>query len=39
MPLPGMMPGTVPATGQTGGQQPVQSQPIEKHSINELEGK
>ena len=39
MPMPGMMPGTMPANGQPGGQQPVQSQPIEKHSINELEGK
>jgi len=39
MPLPGMMPGTVPATGQPGSQAPAQSLPIERHSINELEGK
>ncbi len=39
MPLPGMMPGTVPATGQAGGQQPARAQPIERHSINELEEK
>ena len=39
MPLPGMMPGAVPATGQPGSQAPAQSLPIERHSINELEGK
>jgi hypothetical protein len=39
MPLPGMMPGAAPAAGQAGGQQPVKAQPIEKHSITELEGK
>ena len=39
MPLPGMMPGAVPATGQPGGQPPAEAQPIERHSINELEEK
>ena len=39
MPLPGMVQGAAPATGQPGGQAPAQSQPIERHNISELEGK
>jgi hypothetical protein len=39
MPLPGMMPGTVPATGQPGTESLPKPSPIERHSINELEEK
>jgi hypothetical protein len=35
MPMPGMMPGTPAVAGQA----PQVIQPIEKHNINELEGK
>ena len=39
MPVPGMMPGGAAAAGSSGAQSPVERPPIERHSINELEGK
>ncbi len=38
MPIPGMTPGA-PGAGQPGNQPQLITQPIERHSINELEGK
>jgi len=39
MPLPGMTSGGPAAPGSSGAQSPVERPPIERHSINELEGK
>jgi len=39
MPMPGMPPGGPVAPGSAGAQSQVELPPIEKHSINELEGK
>ena len=39
MPMPGMMPGGAPGTRTAGQPAPAEPPPIERHSINEWEGK